>query len=208
MKKALMILLVVGLAAGANATTMIDYGWEDGGTVLGTYPDIDSIIASNVPEWEGYPVYSGNFSLELVDNAESGTPQAYLAYLWFLQDGDQVTVSFYRYDMTPDGAPSVRIWAHWNDELPDNPDGYNGSAGGNDDYGPGTGWDMTGWTWTVEEGHTGMVIEARTYSEAGDTVYLDDMHIEVPDHVYVQIPGCSPVATEAQTWSDVKNLYR
>ena len=52
------------------------------------------------------------------------------------------------------------------------------------------------------------MVEARTYSGPGDTVWLDDLHIEIPDHVFVQIPGCSPVGTEENTWSQVKSLYR
>ena len=210
MKRALLILLALGLAASANATTVVTYGWEDGGTVLAVYPDpaLPSIIATNVASWDGAPVHGGNFSLKLEDNAPDGTPQAFLVYLWFLQDGDDVTVGFWRYDTTPDGSPSVRIWGHWNDTVPDDPDGYNGSAGGNDDYGTGEGWDYTENSWTVADGHTGLVVEARTYSEAGDIVWLDDLNVEVPDHVFVQIPGCSPVATEDQTWSQVKTLYR
>ena len=43
--------------------------------------------------------------------------------------GDVVSAGFWRYDDTPDGAPSVRIWGHWNDSLPADPDGYDGSAG-------------------------------------------------------------------------------
>jgi hypothetical protein len=207
------LFLLAGLACFATvapAVTVVDYGWEDAGTVLGIYPDPDlpSIIATNVASWEGDPVHAGNFSLRLVDNAPSGTPQAYVAFIWGLQDGDMVTAGFWRYDDSPDASPSVRIWAHWNDELPVNPDGYDGSASGNGDYGPGTGWDYTDYTWTVVDGHTGIVIEARTYSNPGDTVWLDDMHIEIPDHAFVQIPGCSPIAVESETWGSVKNLYR
>jgi hypothetical protein len=132
-------------------------------------------IATNAARWDGNPVHSGNFSLKLEDNAPDGTPQAFVAFLWNLQDGDEITVGFWRYDDTPDAAPSVRLWGHWNDELP---------------------------------GNTGLVIEARTYSVAGDIVWLDDLHIEMPDHVYAQIPGCSPVGTESESWGGVKALFR
>jgi hypothetical protein len=206
---ALVLVLACGLATFAGAVTVIDYGWEDGGTALHIYPDpaLPSIIATNVAGWDGAPVHSGNFSLKLEDNAPSGTPQAFIVYLWNLRDGDEITVGFWRYDVTPDAAPSVRIWGHWNDELPGNPDGYTSSASGELDYGPGTGWDYTFFTYTVS-GNTGLVIEARTYSVPGDIVYIDDLHIEMPDHVYAQIPGCSPVATESETWGGVKALFR
>jgi hypothetical protein len=206
----LVLVLACGLTATATATTFIDYGWEDNGTVVGIYPDpvLPSIIATNVASWTGNPVHGGNFCLKLVDNAESGTPQAFLALLWNLQDGDEITVGFWRFDDTPGAAPSVRLWGHWNDLLPDDPTGYSGSASGSDDYGPGEGWDYTSWVYTVEAGHTGLVIEARTYSSAGDTVWLDDLHLEFPDHVEVQIPGCSPVATEPESWGGVKALFR
>ena len=208
MKLWLPIILALTLAFAA-AAEVVDYSWEDSGTVLSIYPDPDlpSIIATNVPDWEGNPVYSGNFSLKLEDNAESGTPQAYIAYIYNLQDGDQVTAGFWRYDDTPDGSPSCRIWGHWNDELPGNPDGYSGSAGGNSDYGLGLGWDYTEWTWDVVDGHTGLVVEIRTYSNAGDTVWIDDLHIETPDYAYIRIPGCSPVAAEGKTLSNVRALF-
>jgi hypothetical protein len=209
MHRLITLFLILAFAGVAGAETVVDYGWEDDGDVLAIYPDEDSIIPSNVAEWEpGEQVYDGNFALKLVDNAESGTPQAYLVYLWFLQDGDEITVSFYRYDDSPEAAPSVRIWGHWNHELPGNPEGYSGSAGGNGDYGPGEGWDQTEYTWTAVDGHSGLVIEARTYSLAGDTVWLDNLHIEAPDHVWIQIPGCSSVGPGDATWSDVKSLFR
>jgi len=208
-KIVLVFALVLGMATVAHAVTTIDYGWEDSGAVLGIYPDPDlpSLIASTVASWDGNPVHGGNFSLKLEDNAPSGTPQAFLAFMWNLRDGDEITVGFWRYDTTPGASPSVRLWGHWNDDLPGDPDGYSGSASGELDYGPGTGWDYTSFVYTVS-GNTGLVIEARTYSSAGDIVWIDDMHIEVPDHVDVEIPGCSPVATEESTWGDVKALFR
>ncbi|MEN8006783.1 MAG: hypothetical protein ABFS42_07180 [Candidatus Krumholzibacteriota bacterium] len=205
----LTLVLILGLASVATAVTVVDYGWEDGGDVLGIYPDpaLPSIIATNVAGWDGEPVHSGNFSLKLEDNAPSSTPQAFIVFFWNLLPGDVIDVGFWRYDTTPGAAPSVRIWGHWNDELPGNPDGYSGSASGELDYGPGTGWDYTSFSYTVT-GNTGLVIEARTYSVDGDIVWIDDLHIEMPDHVWAQIPGCSPVGTESESWGGVKALFR
>ncbi len=204
MNKLLMLVSALCLLSAPAAATVVDYGWEDAGTIIGQYSDID---AFNVPLTTD-PVHSGNFSLKLVDQALSGTPQAYVAALWNLRDGDVITVGFWRYDDTPDASPSVRIWGHWNDELPGNIDGYSGSAGGNYDYGLGLGWDYTDFEYTVVDGHTGLIIEARTYSNPGDTVWLDDLHIEAPDHVMIMIPGCSPVGIEEETWGGVKALFQ
>ena len=204
-KLALVMAMAVIFTASAQAVTIIDYGWEDAGDILGMYP-AESLVATNVASWDSDPVHSGNFSLKL-ERVGTSTPQGFLAFLWNLQDGDEITVGFWRYDVTPADAPSGRLWGHWNDELPGNPAGYSGSAGGNSEYGPGEGWDYTSWVYTVA-GNTGLVIEARVYSSPGDIIYVDDLHIEVPDHVFVQIPGCSPVGVEEDTWGGVKALFR
>lgn len=204
-KFALVLALAMSLAAIAHAQTIVDYGWEDSGTVLGMYP-AGSLEATNVAGYDGNPVHSGNFSLKL-DRLSDSTPQGFVAYLWNLQDGDVINVGFWRYDVTPDEAPNGRLWGHWNDELPGNPDGYSGSASGNGDYGLGLGWDYTEYDYTVD-GNTGLVIEARVYSNPGDIIYVDDLHIEAPDHVSIMIPGCSPVGVEANTWGGVKALFR
>lgn len=199
------LILTMIFALSAQAVTTIDYGWEDSGDVLGMYPS-ESLAATNVAGWDGDPVHSGNFSLKL-ERLSDGTPQGFVAFLWNLRDGDEITVGFWRYDVTPGEAPNGRIWGHWNDDLPEDPTGYSGSAGGNADYGPGEGWDYTEHVYTVA-GNTGLVIEARVYSSPGDIIYVDDLHIEVPDHVFVQIPGCSPVGVEEDTWGGVKALFR
>jgi len=198
MKRLLLSLLVLALGAGTAFADSMSYSWEDGiYTILGSYGDI---IATN----DGTYAWGGTHSLKLEDQAVSGTPQAYLAWVTGLQDGDVVTAAFYRYDVTPGAGPSVRIWGHWNDT--DDINGYSGSAGGNDDYGPGEGWDCVQWTWTVADGHTGLVIEARTYSVAGDTVWVDDLCVIAPQGSVIMIPDGS-VPTEATSWSQVKALY-
>jgi len=174
----LMTLALVVAAVPAAAQQTQTFDWEDGTTtVLYTYPDADSILSSNVGAPD--PVNGGSRSLRLEDNAASGTPQVYIAWISGLTDGDQVTASFWRYDDTPGAAPSCRIWGHWNDD-PGDIAGYDGSAGGNSDYGQGLGWDQTSHTWTVADGHTGLVIEVRTYSSDGDTVWIDDLEVTIP----------------------------
>ncbi len=154
------------------------YGWEDGvGTILGKF---NEITASNAGAPD--PVQAGSRSLKLVRGAGT-TPQAYVAWIKGLVDGDEVTVSFWRYDDTAQNGtsstpPSCRIWGHWNDN-PNDVMGFNTSAGGNEDYGLGLGWDQVQHTWTVSGGHTGLVVEARLYSNDGDTVWVDDIAVTV-----------------------------
>lgn len=201
MKSAFIAVLLLAFSQIAIADITVNYGWEGTDTILGVYPADTSMIASLVTS----PVHGGSQSLCLEDNlSTSGTPQAFVAWVVGLQDGDEVTGSFWRYDTTPGGSPSCRIWAHWNDD-PDDIYGYAGSASGNDDYGLGTGWDETSWTWTVVDGHTGLVIEARTYSSAGDIVWIDDMIITAPDNATIWTPDNT--ALQNTTWADIKAAF-
>lgn len=190
------IMLAVSQMAFAQQTET--YGWEGSATILSMYPD-SAVIATLV----GDPVHGGSQSLELERLSES-TPQAYVAWITGLSDGDEVTASFWRYDVTPAAAPSCRIWAHWNDD-PGDVNGYNGSAGGNSDYGPGAGWDETENTWTVVEGHTGLVIEARVYSNPGDIVWVDDMTVTAPTGATIIFPG--GLALQNATWGNIKAMF-
>ena len=203
-------LLLTGFALSASANPLPSLGcwWEDPTTtVLGFFGTGEPpIIATNVTAPD--PVFEGDRSLRLEDNSPSGTPQAFLCYIWDLEDGDQVTAWFMRYDDTPTGAPSCRIWGHWNDELPDNPEGYSGSSGGNSDYGADEGWGLLEHTWIVEGGHTGLVIEVRTYSSAGDVIWIDAFEVFTPDDCVVQTPEMLVVSTEAQSFGSLKALFR
>jgi hypothetical protein len=183
----------------------LGFDWEDLTTVLGLYGiGVPPIIATNVGAPD--PVYGGLRSLRLEDNSASGTPQAYIAWVRNLQDGDCVKASFWRYDVSPGIAPSCRIWAHWNDT--DSCTGYSGSAGGNDDYGPGIGWDNAFWSWTVSGGHTGIIIECRTYSNPGDVVWIDDLVVRAPCDAVIIFPDAGPSAVESTTWGRLKAMYR
>lgn len=205
MRTLLIAALAVMIAVPAFAATCI-YDWEDCGTVLGIYPDMSAQIVTNVTAPD--PVYEGMRSLKIEDNLASGTPQAYVAWVYGLADGDSIWAQFARYDDTPGASPSSRIWGHWNDT--DSLYGYSGSASGNLDYGPGTGWDVVGFGWGVV-GHTGLVIECRTYSNPGDIVWIDDLQVTFwADHpgVCVMVPMAGPSAVEPTTWGGIKGLYR
>ena len=151
------------------------------------------------------PVYEGAYSLKLVDDEASGTPRALLGWVAGLQDGDVVTVSFWRYDTTPAGAPSCRLWANYTMSGGDI-DSYAASAGGNSDYGPGEGWDLVEWTWEFEsdlDTRNGLAIQCRTYSNPGDVVWIDEITIIGPDDASIQIADCYPVVDLAVTDIDL-----
>ena len=186
MKRILLVLAAVMIMAGnaqaVLAVNVANYGWEDGGTMLGQY---SSITGTNVEDL----AHDGDYSLQLVDGGASGTPQAYVGWVTGLQNGDQVTASFWVYDVTPGSSPSGRIWGHYTSDSNDI-DSYAGSASGNNSYGDTNGWSLLEFTWTFDAGsdHTGLVIEARTYSGLGDTIYIDDLSITAPDYAVITTP--------------------
>jgi len=206
--KKLLLLMVAGcfFATPAQAQVTCCYGWEDCGVLLGMYP-AEGVIAHNVIT----PVHSGDRALRIIDNAASGTPQAFVGWVTGLTDGDVVTACFWRYDDTPGASPSVRIWTHYT--VGDDPSSYAGSGGGNDDYGPGEGWDETCYTLNFDSSggtRDGIMIEARTYSNAGDTVWVDDICITFPSRegVCCHFPTAGPTAVESASWGAVKTLFR
>jgi hypothetical protein len=205
-------LAILVLAGGATGRT-VTYGWEDGSaTILGQYAGTSPAV-NCAPVGAPEPVSKGAFSLRL-ERVSDATPQAFLVHVWGLSDADEVIVSVDRFDAAPAVAPSGRLWAHWNDDLPADTGGYSGSAGGNSDYGEGLGWDNTGHTWTVEGGHTGLTIEFRIYSNPGDVMFLDNLSVAAPDGCWIQTPDriTDPdgvaVAVDQGTWGGVKALFR
>ena len=198
MKRVLFLLFIAFLTLGflspAQAAT-ITFGWEDDETILGNNYDITATIDNTI-------AYSGLSSLKLVDGGES-TPQAYVGWVEGLNAGDVVTASLWIYDTTPAASPSGRIWGHYN-EFNDIND-YAGSASGNYTYSDGTGWSFLEYSWTyspTDLDATGLVIEVRTYSDAGDTIWVDDMTITAPDYATIYTPGetLSPVPIPGAIW--------
>ena len=207
MRTLLMLVVVVVLASFAQAETVFE-SWEGSHSVLGMYGTGDPpIIAEPVLGLPIDPAHGAQM-LQLTDNSPTGTPQAYVAWIRNLAETDTVTVTLHRYDITPGTAPSCRLWGHWNDD-PQDINGYYGSAGGNEDYGPGTGWDEVSWQWVVPPGNLsmGLVVEIRTYSEPGDVVWVDAMTVAAPDGAWILTPESgSPV--ECASWAAIKALYR
>jgi hypothetical protein len=157
----------------ANADT---YGWEDGvGTILGFYGNIANPTNVGAPE----PVHSGERALRVTEDPVGGTPQAYVAWITGLTDGDVIDASFWGLDDTPDVSPSLRIWAHYS--TSDDIDSYMGSALGNEAYTSGIGWEEIGWSWTFDSdlgSRDALVIEARLYTATDPTdYYIDDVTV-------------------------------
>jgi hypothetical protein len=202
MKKLLLLLALVALAVPAVANEIFTFGWEDGTSTILSSTGL--ITCTNVTSPE--PVYDGSYSLKCVDGG-TGTPQAYVCWIRGLMDGDVITASVARYDDTPGVSPSGRIWGHWNDD-PLDVNHSNGSAGGTDDYGLGLGWDTTSKVWTVTSGHTGLIIELRTYTNAGDTVWFDNLVVETPTRqgIFCEFPG-GYIPVEEGSFSSIKALY-
>ena len=185
-------LVLSGAAAQANEVcpNLVNYGWENGGTVLGMFGSGDPpLVATNVTAPD--PVHSGLRSLRLEDNSPTGTPEAHVAWVTGLQDGDVVQAGLSRYDTTPGAAPSARIWAHYTAGGE-----YAGSAGGNSDYGPGEGWDLVSHEWSFDAGaegdRDGLMIDVRVYSNPGDTVWMDDLYVCAPAGATVNMPIPEP----------------
>ena len=213
-------LILVGtlmlVTANANAANVETSGWEtfpvnDTGAavyavdapkptdytepLLGKYGNINELVVSS-------PVHSGNVSLQLTDMSSTGpsTPQAYIGWVENLQVDDQVTANCWVYDTTPTGSPSGRLWAHYN--ANNDIEAYDGSTGVGSDYPAGTGWSLLSYTWTYAADdygtigdRTGLVIEMRTYSTDGDTIWIDDLEIIAPDYAVIAKPELPEPAT-------------
>jgi hypothetical protein len=187
MKRMAWAYCLVFLAIGCGYSTMmtVNYGWEDGATILGNYLPIEATNATS-PD----PTHSGERSLRLIDGGVD-TPEVYVAYITGLLNGETVSANLWTYDITPGPgvSPRARIWAHY--VKNNNIDDFAGTAGGNLSYSDGSGWSNLGWNWTIDLGYdrTGLVIEVRTYSNLGDTVWIDDLSVTVPETAKVYVPG-------------------
>ncbi|MBD3366617.1 MAG: hypothetical protein GF405_00415 [Candidatus Eisenbacteria bacterium] len=213
-------LAVLFIAPAAFAQQTLCYGWEDGGTIMGFYGNLVDDTNVTGPQtgddstggtYTCPGAYEGSHYLHVAEEPIGGTPQAYVAFIEGLTDGDVVTASFYGYDDTPTASPSLRIWGHYAQSGDVN--SYAGSASGNYDYTAGTGWDYIEHTWTFDsDGGTrdALVIEARLYSGSGGTrgdYWIDNVCVTAPDGTIITFPApVSPV--EDGTWSNIKALYR
>jgi len=232
MRNALLIAAAMCLVAtAAFADYTASYSWEDGtSTILGSYGNL--VDPTNVTGMQtgqsGLPgtsyscpgAYDGMYYLHVAEETHYSTPQAYLACITGIVEGDNITVGFYGYDITPGSDyPSWRLWGHYSDAVvcTDCPGEYTGSASGPPDYSAGEGWDYLEYTWimpALDVDWTALVIEGRIYStpttcDSCRTDYWGDLvTVTVPDHCTVTFPDGCPSATEANTWGGIKALYR
>ncbi len=217
--RTLMIVLVAAslLATPALADRTYVYSWDDGdNTILGTFDNCTADLSDvyNMPLHNGYGV-----ALTKTTDVFSGYATAFFACVWNLRVGDQVTASFWRYDMGV-GYPRMRLWAHYNNGLIESDyrgqdlEVNDGLAYGNNSFGTESGWERFTYTWTIPANQTGLVIDSVIYGDYGVVMYVDELTVTVPDHAYARVPGTyydnagSPTAAASATWSDVKALFQ
>jgi hypothetical protein len=222
MKFLFVVAVAALLAAPAYGQQVQCYSWEDGGTILGSTGNLVDPTNVTGPQtgqngavgtYDCPGAYDGDRYLHVAEEPHSGTPQAYIAWITGLVAGDQVTASFYGYDITPDGSPSFRIWAHYADDV--DVMTYYGSASGPADYTAGTGWDYLESTWTfaaTDPLATALVIEARLYSAPSTSTdrtdyWLDYCCVTAPATAVIHFPeGPSPV--DDSTRGRIKEMFR
>ena len=188
----LSLAICLSLVGSALAET-ISYGWEagSGDAILGSYGNVGSA------EFSTEQAHSGDYSLKVTEDPIGSTPQAYLAWVTGLEEGDEVTAGVWIQSQNgPDSNPAGRIWGHYSaaDDIND----YQGSASGNTEYGGETDWDYVEYTWTIPADQEALVIEGRIYSSSDpglNVVYFDDLCITAPDGATVTVPSIVPEPT-------------
>ena len=197
---------VLAAATTASAIVTVDYSWEDGGTVLGSFGNVTNPlnVASGTDPYSSVGTVaprSGSAMLQVTEAPHGGTPQAFLAVVSGVSSGAQVSASFYGWDSTGGASPSMRIWGAWISD-PNDVGSYVGSAGGNDTYtADSTGgvgeWSQVDHTWTFNDATQGLLIHARLYStpSSGDystDFWVDDLRVEAPDGATITVPIPEP----------------
>jgi len=170
------------------------YSWEDGGTILGSYGNLANV--ANVGSTNGIEPHDGDYMLTVSEDPIDGTPQAFIAWVTDISNGDQITACFYGYDTTAGASPSMRVWGSWsaNNDITS----YAGSADGNETYTAGTGWDQVCHTFSTsqenwDEGEA-LVVQARLYSSSSATdavqYFIDSVEITTTSETAtINFPG-------------------
>jgi hypothetical protein len=215
MKKMLLVFAIACLAATSAWALTGTYGWENCGTVFGTYP-ATGITATNVGAPD--PVMSGIKALKL-ERTSASTTQSYVAFVTGLTTGDVITGLVYIYDTTASGNASGRIWAHYGHAS--NVMDAVGSASGPADYsGVPLGWGPvpnsgTAYAWTfapTDMSADALIIEVRNYGNTPplNVIWVDEITVTAPDRpgVVINFPIAGPSAVDNSTWGGIKSLYR
>ena len=185
MKNFISLLLLISISIAEN------YSWEDGeGTILGSYYAIDSY--ENIESTDSVDPYDGARMLKVVNGASDDTERGYLAWITDISSGDQITASYYAYDINAEGEyPKQRIWAHWTDN--NDIDSYEGSASGPDNYSSGPGWSKLEHTWSTSDGWAegyALCIEARFYSSDSEENLIDLIEVTTTSQTAtIHLPG-------------------
>ena len=163
----------------ASVLNNVSTSWEDPSVLgyFGTYGNVGAV------EYSDTEAYSGDYSLSITEDPFSGTPQVYVAYITGLQAGDTVDASAWFLGLDGDGDGGYwggRLWGHYFDGS--DLTSYAGSASGPSDIvgRDGGGWADTSHTWTIAEGQTALIIEARIYSYDGgadNQIWIDDLNV-------------------------------
>lgn len=187
--------------AGASATAQVlpedpvltgSYGWEDGtGTILDSFGNL--VDPTNVAAENDIVPNTGARMLRVTEAPHSGTPEAHIAYVVGLEDGDVVAASVFLYDETPPattgGFPNMRIWAH-RSHSSDIEGIFSSIPAGqqNNNYTAGIGWEELGHEWTFDSNNgefDTLVVQVRLYStpatdpKGSTDFYIDDVSVEV-----------------------------
>ena len=158
MKNVMALAAPVLMSSAVLADASGSYSWEDGvATIIGSFGNIGT--AENVSD----NANTGSQALYIAESPLSGTPQAYVAWVQGLTDGDVIDGSFFAFD---EGGVRVRIWGHYTTGT-DDPTSFSGSASGNSAYTTDIGWEQMSHTWTFDSNggtRDGLMIECRLYS--------------------------------------------
>lgn len=217
MRKSLITLALIGLlAVPAMAAQTYTYDWSGDADYLGCFGSDASAEIYALQDHTG----DGGGSLLLTKNNWGPYANGFVASVWGLQEGDEVTVTCWRYD-NYSSMPYFALWSHYNDALEEAADARgqdmavdDGNCYGNSQLGVQNGWEEYSHTWTIGAGHTGLVIDAQVYGSTGAYMLVDDLSITVPDHASVRTPdtvypaGGEPTALEPASWTAVKSLFQ
>ena len=168
------VLMSSAVLADASGT----YSWEDGvATIIGSF-ESQNLSSSNVDDNSNTGAQALFLSESPVTN--STTPQAYVAWIQGLTDGDVIDGSFFAFD---NSGVQVRIWGHYTTGT-DDPTSFSGPASGNSAYTTDIGWEQMSHTWTFNSNggtRDGLMIECRLYSvdETSNFTWVDDVSVNV-----------------------------